>query len=162
MTNRALAIYLDDHFAMISGELELAHRVASENNSNEFGSFLVEYQRVLQSQRNLLQALLAAKGQTPSVVKQTVTWLAEKLGRLKPNDAWSGYTDLARVLELEVLITAAQARVLLWKTLEHAITDAEADKPRLQEAKRITEKQLESLNDLHHQARQIAFPVAGG
>ncbi|MBA2116809.1 hypothetical protein [Bremerella alba] len=154
MSNRALPIYIDDHFAMISGEMDLAQRVASENTAHELGPFLVEYQRELQSQRDLLQALLAAQNQSPSVVKQTVTWLAEKLGRLKPNDAWSGYTDLARVLELEVLITAAQARLLLWETLLHALVNNGG----IEDAQHATQQQLEALQTFHQQARQIAFP----
>ncbi len=157
MTNRALSIYMDDHYAMISGELELAQRVAGENSQGELGTFLSSYVRELKTQSNFLDALLASQGQSPSVAKQALSWVAEKLGRLKPNDGGSEYTDLARVLELEVMLTAAQARRLMWKTLNRVLTDADADMARLEETKRTCDDQVKSLKQFHRDALQLAF-----
>ena len=159
MSDSALPIYMDDHYAMLSGELELAQRVASENEQNDLGPFLKDYQKELTSQSNLLQALLATQGQSPSMTKQALTWVAEKIGRLKQNDGWNEYTNLARVLELEVLISAAQARLLMWKTLNRVMTDKDADKEKLDQAKRTAEKQLRALKKFHRQAQQKAFPT---
>lgn len=157
MTNRALSIYMDDHYAMISGELELAQRVAGENSEGELGAFLGNYVRELKSQSNFLDAILASQGQTPSVAKQALSWVAEKLGRLKPNDGGSGYTDLARVLELEVMLTAAQARRLMWKTLNRVLTDADADMVRVQLVKTNCDDQVKALKQFHREAQQLAF-----
>lgn len=159
MSNKALSIYMDDHYAMLCGEVELANRVASENQQNDLGPYLTKFAHELDSQRNLLQALLATQGESPSTAKQALTWVAEKIGRLKPNDGWSEYTNLARVLELEVLISATQARVLMWKTLDRVLTDQEADKDKVESAEHDSEKQLKSLKKFHKEAQQQAFPV---
>lgn len=159
MSNRALQIYMDDHYAMLSGELELANRVASENAETDLGPYLVDYQKELQKQRNLLEALLATQDQSPSMAKQALTWVAEKIGRLKPNDGGSGYTNLARVIELEVLLTAAQSRLLMWKTLNRVLTDKEADLEKVDEAKRVSERYVKSLKRLRREAEERAFPA---
>jgi len=162
MANQALPIYMDDHFAMIAGELELIQRVAGENASHELGPFLETYQVEVETQRNLLQGLLATQGQRPSQAKQTISWLAEKLGRLKPNDAWSGYTNLARVLELEGLIAAAHARQLLWETLRRAMADDAENLPRLDDAKCIADQHVGALGEFHKRAQQLAFAADHG
>ncbi|QDU75454.1 hypothetical protein Pan97_24860 [Bremerella volcania] len=158
MSKAALSIYMDDHYAMLSGELELVHRVKKENPKGELEKFLVDYEHELQSQRNLLEALLASQGHSPSMAKQALTWVAEKIGRLKPNDGGSSYTDLARLLELEILLATAQARLLMWRTLNRVFTDRDADMEKLKQARKASDELVKSLKPLHREAEQRAFP----
>ena len=157
MSSSALPIYMDDHLAMIAGELELVKRIAGENEASELEAFLNDYHLVLSQQRDLVKSSMQAQGKGPSPVKQMLTWVTEKIGRLKPNDAMSGYTDLARVLELEVLISAATARLLLWETLSGESPFGEHGKEDFDQAHRTSEDNLQSLRRFHHQAKQIAF-----
>lgn len=157
MSSSALHIYLDDHLAMISGELELVKRVASENKASELGRFLDGYYSLLSQQQELVKSSMQAQGKGPSPVKQMLSWVTEKIGRLKPNDALAGYTDLARVLELEVLISAARARLLLWETLSGQSPLGEHGKGDFDQAQQASEEHLQSLRKFHEHAKQIAF-----
>src|SRR4051812_39743824 len=56
-------------------------------------------------------------GIAPSPLKHAAGWTAEKLGRLKPNGQLTGYTPLARVLELEGLAAGIRAKEALWLSL---------------------------------------------
>ena len=157
MSSSALTIYMDDHLAMIAGELELVKRVAGENEASELGSFLDDYHSVLNQQQDLVKSSMQAQGKGPSPVKQMLTWATEKIGRLKPNDAMSGYTDLARVLELEMLISAATARLLLWETLSGESPFGEHGKEDFDQAHRASEDYLNTLRRFHRQAKRFAF-----
>jgi len=157
MSASALHIYMDDHFAMIIGELELVQRVARENESTELGRFLQEYEDSLSRQRDVLSSIMQGVGIDASPLKQTVTWLAEKVGRLKPNDAFSEYTDLARVPELEMLISGAELRLLLWETLR-CETSADQEQPsQITRIEEVTAKSLASLREFHEYAKRTAF-----
>jgi len=157
MSREALPIYMDDHLAMMTGEMELAQRVASENDETELGRFLLRYQTSLSEQHSQLRSIMQEGGNEASPLKQTMTWLAEKIGRLKPNDSLSGYTDLARVLELEMLITGVQLRIQLWETLSEILTDKPQHAEMIGRAKELSVRQLSSLREFHQLAKRVAF-----
>lgn len=157
MTHSALATYLNDHLGLITGEIELARRVASENEG-ELSSFLTTYADDVIGQKDLLENAVAAVGGSPSSLKQAAGWLAEKIGRLKPNDALVGYTNLARVIEVEALISAAEARLLLWQTLEGTtVPSPQWSSSDAVHAQNATRQQLAALRDFHRTARERAF-----
>ena len=157
MSASALHIYMDDHFAMITGELELVQRVARENESTELGRFLREYGDSLSKQRDVLSTIMQGEGKEASPLRQAMTWLAEKVGRLKPNDAFSEYTDLARVLELEMLISGAQLRLLLWETLDWVTPESQDQASQITRIKKVSVKSLASLREFHEYAKRTAF-----
>ncbi|WP_146118986.1 hypothetical protein [Blastopirellula marina] len=157
MSSSSLHIYMDDHLAMISGELELVKRVARENEATELAHFLDGYRSVLSQQYELVKSSMKAQGKGPSPVKQMMTWVTEKIGRLKPNDALTGYTDLARVLELEVLVCGATARLFLWETLSEQGPLGEHGKEDFVLARQVSEDHLKSLRQFHEPAKRTAF-----
>jgi hypothetical protein len=61
--------------------------------------------------------LMRRLGVPRSPVKLAFGWSAEKLGRLKPNGQLTGYTPLARLLELEGLAAGINAKHALWLSL---------------------------------------------
>lgn len=154
MSDEALHIYLDDHLALMTAETELAKRVARENEGAELAAFLDDYTFEVQRQKQALEQPLGALDAGKRMAKQAAGWLAEKLGRLKPNDSLSGYTDLARVIELEGLIAAADARMMLWQTLGHIQRLSALGSAQL---KVKTEQQLAKLREHHEQAAKLAF-----
>lgn len=112
-----LHTYINDHLAAMVAEIELAARTRTNNSVGPIGAFLEGYEEILRQEKELLEKVLLAAGGEVSSAKQGAAWLTEKLGRLKPNNALFHYSQLSRVVELEVLLLAATGRRLLWKTL---------------------------------------------
>lgn len=120
MTDRYLTIYLRDHLAMARGGMELVERVASANADNPMGPKLDTIMEELDEESDVLKRVMELLDVQPSQLKQATTWLAEKAGRLPLNGQLMGYSPLSRVLELEGLMAAVQARKGLWMTLKDA------------------------------------------
>jgi hypothetical protein len=123
------AIYLNDHLAGAIGGQELAKRSLAQNRDNEFGSFLAELLSEIESDRAMLEKVMARLGVGRDRVKSSAAWAAEKLGRLKLNGQLTGYSPLGRLIELEMLALGVEGKLSLWRSLKQA-ADAE---PRLQE-----------------------------
>jgi hypothetical protein len=56
-------------------------------------------------------------------LKPAGAWVAEKLGRLKPNGQLRGYSPLSRLVELEGLYIGISGKARLWKVLEATIAE---------------------------------------
>lgn len=161
MNDKRLHIYLDDHLALLVGEMELAARCHKSNFEQPLGNFLCKLEADLVEQMNQLKAVIhqvGGKEGMESKVKQGAAWFAEKLGRFKLNDSLLTYSSLSRVVELETLAAAAQERVALWDNLASV---AEGDK-RLKkfdfEATRDqAKKHLKRLNNRRRDAAVEAF-----
>ena len=116
-----LQIYLNDHLALMVGELQLAERCAHSNPKEELGRCLTKLVGDLRIERQVVEELIRQSGGRPDMVKQGTAWLAEKIGRLKMNGSWLEYSDLSRLLELETLELAAHERAVFWQNIEHAV-----------------------------------------
>jgi hypothetical protein len=122
LTDRALAIYLSDHFAGATAGLELARRVRSSNRDHEdFGPPLARLCEEIEADRETLRQLMERLEISPGRVKPTAAWLAEKLGRLKLNGQLRGYAPLSRVVELEGLNLGIAGKTCLWRAMELSI-----------------------------------------
>ncbi len=117
MNDTRLNIYLNDHLALMVGEIELAGRCASSNRGTPLGDFLHRLGVEVEAQKSIVSDLIRRADGSESMVKKGAAWFAEKLGRFKLNDSVLKYSDLSRVIELETLSAAAQERVALWDTL---------------------------------------------
>lgn len=148
-----LRIYVSDHLALMTGEVELARRVRRENRETPLSAFLSEYLEMLQLQQQDARQLLKTHGWQPSVMKQVSARMVEKLGRFKLNGSLLHYTDLSRVLELEALLLLATARQSMWETLGAArVEGLDADK-----AEATTADQIATLTEHLKSARQRAM-----
>lgn len=120
-----LAILLNDHFAGATLGVELARRTSAANREEpEFGAPLARVRAEIEADRETLAAVMEARGVLRDPVKPAAAWLAEKLGRLKPNGQLRGYSPLSRVVELEGLVIGITGKLRLWRLL------AERDEPR--------------------------------
>lgn len=115
--NAHLETYLNDHLAVLTAGHELARRCHSSNPAEPLGPLLGQLEAALAEDRTAVQALLAQQDGQESTLKQAAGWLAERLGRLKLNDALLSYSDLSRVVELEGLLLVNQSRQQLWQAL---------------------------------------------
>lgn len=109
-SDRRLRIYLDDHVALVVGELELVRRCRQSNRHSPLGEFLERLHVEVKAQRSVIMDVLHRIGGKESMLKGGGAWLAEKMGRFKLNGTLLTYSSLSRVLELETLAAASTLR----------------------------------------------------
>jgi hypothetical protein len=118
MIDRKLfGIYLQDHHAAATAAVELARRARSSNDGTAYGDFLAGLADEIDADRRALESIMDDLGVGPDRAKETVAWVGEKLGRLKPNGRLTGYSPLSRLVELEVLTLGVTGKLALWRTL---------------------------------------------
>ena len=117
-SDKRLRIYLDDHAALMFGELELVRRCQHSNRNSPRGEFLQRMHVEVKAQRSVVKDVMHRIGSRESLIKGGGVWLAEKLGRLKLNGTVLTYSSLSRVLELETLAAAAVERIAVWENLD--------------------------------------------
>lgn len=115
--DKLLEVYLDDHLAGALGGLELAKRCQANNNGTALGDFLNDLIAEIEQDRSKLESIMASMGAPQNPAKQAAAWLAEKVGRLKPNAQLTGYSDLSRLVELEALCLGVEGERALWTAL---------------------------------------------
>jgi hypothetical protein len=145
---RLLAIYLNDHLAGSTVGLELARRSARSNRGSSYGEFLDELATEIGSDRESLLEIMRSLGVGVDRVKVSVGWVAEKLGRLKLNGQFLGYSPLSRLVELEALTLGVTGKLALWRALDQV----EPHRPELADANlqdliARAERQLQSLEE---------------
>jgi hypothetical protein len=161
MHEKRIQIYLDDHLAMVIGEIELIERCHRSNEHSELGSFLERLNDDVRGQKGTIEEVLKQLGHESGIqsqLKQGAAWFAEKLGRFKLNDSFLEYSELSRVVELETLAAAAQERIALWDSLDN-VTSAE---PRCEGItfsmiREQSEKHLDDLKSYRRSASLQAF-----
>jgi hypothetical protein len=118
MTGRLLAIYLNDHLAGATGGLALAKRARDNDPDGSSGTSLAKVCAEIETDRETLLAVMDELGVHRDPIKPVIAWLAEKLGRLKPNGRVRGYSPLSRLVELEMLHLGISGKRDLWAALE--------------------------------------------
>ncbi len=159
VADRALSIYLGDHFAGATAGVELARRARSSNrDAAEFAAPLERVCEEIEADREMLRRLMERLGVDPGRLKPSAAWLAEKLGRLKFNGQLHGYAPLSRVVELEGLHIGITGKICLWRTLQmsHGAQWEEFDFGALAER---AEQQRAAVEELRRRAVAAAMPV---
>jgi hypothetical protein len=113
-----LAIYLNDHYAGSVGAVELVKRGRKEHAGTELGTFLGELGAQIEADREVLRQIMAAAGTKPHLHKWGLAWLAEKVGRLKPNGRLRERSPLSPLVELEALEAGITGKEMLWRALQ--------------------------------------------
>ena len=80
MNDERLQIYLDDHLALLIGEIELAKRCQSENSGDVVAEFLQLLVADLERQRDALSRTLQNIGGSPSKLKQGMPYAGMTCG----------------------------------------------------------------------------------
>lgn len=151
-----LRTYLQDHHAGATVGVELARRAASSNEGSEYGAPLARIAAEIAEDRDTLEAIMERLGAKPSPIKDAGGWVAEKLGRLKPNNRLLGYSPLSRVIELEGLLIGVTGKLALWEALGDSAAD-DLDGVDLVELKARAEAQRTELEQLRRRAAAEAF-----
>lgn len=155
MNDERLHIYLNDHLALLTGEIELIRRCRSENSLDPLASFLDAMLPEVEEQQSVVKDILQRTGGSVSALKQAGGWIAEKLGRLKLNDSLTEYSPLSRLLELEGLSLAAITRKMLWENLA-ATRDHDARLGGIADFRELGEQSGRHLTSLHEHRRAAA------
>lgn len=160
MLSEPFDVYLNDHLAMLVAERELCQRVQRSNEGSPLADAAGRQLGLARAGEAAVKQLLADRGAAASGTKATMAWLAEKAGRLKLNGQLTGYSPASRVLEVEGLILAAQARGALWQCLAASQTPPPeaVDWGQLQQQ---AEAQLADLRAVHSAVAAESFGVGG-
>jgi hypothetical protein len=114
---RLLGTYLNDHLAGATLGVELARRARDQNEGTPLGRFLAEIVEEIEEDRETLKQVMDRVDVGQDRKKQALSWVAEKVGRLKPNNRLFGYSPLSRVIELEGLSLGIEGKRCLWQAL---------------------------------------------
>ncbi len=133
MSGRLLGIYLNDHLAGASGGAALARRARDNDRDGSTGTPLARVCAEIEADRETLIEVMDELGVRRDPVKPVIAWLAEKLGRLKPNGRVRGYSPLSRLVELEMLHLGIAGKRDLWAALDATLGQrlSRFDLPRL-------------------------------
>jgi hypothetical protein len=115
--DRLLSVYLHDHLAGAAGGVELVKRAAKEQQGTPAGVTLAQLAVEVEQDRETLRAILSDLGMSDHHVHESLTWLAEKASRLKPNGQLIGRSPLTSLIEIETLRIALQGKLSGWISL---------------------------------------------
>lgn len=143
-------IYLNDHRAGASGGTRLANRLAAGNTPGPYAERLRDLADSISTDATTLDAVREAWGVDGGTLKRLGAIVLERVGRLKLNGHVLEYSPLSRVLEIEALMSAVQAKRQLWRSLRSVATHhpalAEFDFGVLEKR---GDEQLAALEELH-------------
>jgi hypothetical protein len=156
-----LETYLQDHRAGAEMGTDLARRLADENQGTPYEDFLLGLAQEIEQDVATLEDIMSRFGVGKATLKTAGAKVAERLGRLKPNDQLSGYSPLSRVLELEGLRGGVQGKLGLWDSLAQiAPQDDRLDPEEIAGLQGKAQRQLEGLREHHMMASRDAFTDA--
>lgn len=112
-----LSIYLNDQLALGVGWRELAKRSQAANRGTPLGEALGTVSTGIAEDVATFEDLMRRLGVRRNLVKSSLAFGAERLGRLKPNGRVRGYSPLSRFEELEFLVMGIEGKKQLWATL---------------------------------------------
>jgi hypothetical protein len=115
--DRLLHIYLRDHYAVATGSVALAQRIAGNHAERWPDADLPGLAADLAAARGLLEQVMNAVGARPDPVKTGAAVVGERLGRLKLNGSLLRRSPLSSVVEFEAMRVALEANASLWRTL---------------------------------------------
>jgi len=156
-----LETYLQDHRAGAEMGTDLARRLAEENQGTPYEDFLLGLAQEIEQDVATLEDIMGRFGVGKAPLKTVGAKVAERLGRLKPNDQLSGYSPLSRVLELEGLRSGVQGKLGLWDSLAQiAPHEDRLDAEQITGLQAKAARQLEGLRKYHMMAAREAFSEA--
>jgi hypothetical protein len=153
-----LATYLNDHLAGATAGLDMARRVARDNQDNAYGAEVAAIAAEIAADRDVLLQVMRRLGVGRDQVRLLAAWSVEKARRALPLPWLLDRRGLGRLEELESLILGVTGKQSLWISLEAT----RAGDPRLADidlgalADRAR-SQIERLGELRTQAAAETF-----
>jgi hypothetical protein len=158
VNEKLVRIYLQDHHAGSTTGLELARRIRSNNQGNEYGEAMAPIVDAIAADKKSLESIMDDLGFGADTIKDLGGWALEKVGRLKMNGQITGYSPLSRVVELEGLMTGITGKIGLWAALlQIAPDEPRLDAARLERLRDGAESQRVTVEELRERAAREAF-----
>ena len=126
MAHKELDVYLNDHLAGSMMGRELARQLESQNDGTPLGERMGSIATAIEADSEVLKDLMERLGTTANPVKQGVTWLTEKVARLKFSGATTGDRELGTFLALETLSLGVEGKRSLWQALATIVDEQPA------------------------------------
>lgn len=122
---KLLALYLQDHLTAATGGVELFRRAAKSQLDPQRRSDLTRLAVEVAQDRDTVTAIMKRLdvGRPPHRV--AAGWLAEKVGRLKPNGTLLRRSPLSDVIEMEAMRAGVAGKMDLWRVLQRLSTNDE-------------------------------------
>lgn len=155
-----LGIYCNDHLAAAVGGIELVGRMLGRHRGTAFEQRLEGLLDELREERAVLRSSMDALDLPVRQYKLVVSWVGEKLARLKLNGHLLTRSPLSDLIEFEFIATAVLAKRCGFESLRVvAAGDGRLDADRLDAMIRQADKQHDWLADAR---REVAARVFGG
>jgi hypothetical protein len=146
-SGRYLPIYLNDHLASATGEVELTKRLLGATDG-ELGELVRALARECDEDREALRGFMRARGVGEDRVKVLAGFAGEKLGRLKLNGHLISPSPLSRLTELDGLRLLLERKRACWRSLAEAGYDeldfAALEQRAADQAERVEPHRLEA------------------
>lgn len=149
-----LRIYLNDHLAGSTGGVNLARRLARSHRGTAAGPPLERVATEIAQDRDELREIMAELDVSISRYKSVLTWVGERLGRLKPNGRLLRRAPLSPVLELELMMLGVEGKAAGWRALR---TTQLVDPARIDELLDRADQQSSTLEVLRVRAAGEVF-----
>jgi hypothetical protein len=153
-----LSTYLNDHLAGATAGLDLARRIARDNEGNGYGAEMAEIAGEIAGDRDTLQEVMDRLEVGRDHLRMLAGWGMEKARRVLPLPWLLDRHALGRLEELEALILGVTGKLSLWVSLG----ETRGGDPRLAdvdfgELADRARSQLERLGELRTQAAAETF-----
>jgi hypothetical protein len=159
--DRALAIYLRDHFAGATAGLALVRRFRRGNPASGPDDVLAGLETEIDDDRRTLEAIMSRLNVTPSSFKSALGAASEVVGRLKSNGRIFHRSPSSSVVELEGLAGGIVTKRNLWRSLRAAaVRRPELDASEFETLIERATSQLDRVLAAHEQAARRAFGSA--
>ncbi|RBP63679.1 nucleoside-diphosphate-sugar epimerase [Brevibacterium sanguinis] len=152
-----LNLYLSDHLTGATAGVERIERMAAEYVDTPVFATLSQIAEEIRLERSFLRNLIHDLGMKQMPYRQALSWVGERLGRLKSNGRVVERSPMSLVLEAELMRSAVMGKRGGWLTLE---TNAELLGLDPQVFGDLAERalaQADALEDVHAYARARAF-----
>ncbi|WP_329172882.1 hypothetical protein [Streptomyces sp. NBC_01477] len=153
-----LGIYLNDHLAGATFGVGIALRMAHQHRRAARGAVLERIAREIAQDRQTLLDIMDSLGVPARRYKIAGGWVAERLGRLKPNGVLYRRSGLSTFIELETLRLGVEGKTLVWQTLLAVATgEGHLDESRLRSLLDRARNQKDELEELRLKAASVVF-----
>jgi hypothetical protein len=111
----ALSTYLHDHLAGAAYAIDLLEFMRDQHEDDDLGQFAADILAEVEQDRDTLRSIAERVGHSGRTLKETASWLGEKISRIKlGHDAGNG---LATFEALEFLEIGIHGKWALWRAL---------------------------------------------
>lgn len=156
-----LQLYLSDHLTGATAGRSRVSAMAKRHAQSPIGPPLAALAEELTQERQRLREIIEELGLRPLRHRQAVAWVGEHVGRLKLNGRLLTTSPMTPLLEVELMRSAVIGKLGLWQTLAHLAPELALDPEEFDRLAAQARRQIESLDGVHEQVRQVGLRPDG-